>query len=191
METPVYLLIYRTPYKSITTPGTVYTTMERAGRAAGLVLYDNASVPRSTAQKHGDKIASRPVGSVYVHDSGYDFRILRADHTANGIPITPGLRVVNNDLKWGTVGRAQFMAEGASNPGGEHFLSWYDVDVDGHGRKPFDGGRLTTDGSGFGLIDVPRGTPAEGGPDDWTGRALGRARLLDNPPVVRTDGSPG
>lgn len=159
MNATLYLLIRRTPLGAVIAHPAPFGSVKEAARVAGLMLYDNTAVSGATAQAFGAGLATLPVGSLYEHDSGYQFRILAADFTDNGVPITPGLRVLTNDLTEGTVSRAQFMRNSSIDPGGQYFNNWYDVDIDGYGRKSFNGERLTTDGSRFGRLDVPRETP--------------------------------
>ena len=185
-----YLLIRRTPFHVVTANPNLFEDAAEAGSAVADVLQNNTPLTRVAAEQEGREFAKLAVGEIFEHSSGYQFRIIRADFTYDGKPIVPGLRVLNNDLRKGAVCRAQFMRDSPLAPGGKDFLGWYDVAVDGGGGwGPFNGEHLTTDGSHFG-IDVSRGTSAED-PDNWTNRALGRARLLDNPPVVHTNGSPG
>lgn len=189
MDEP-YLLIRQTPFKVVTAHRNLFEDAADAASAVADTLRNYTSMTRGAAEQDGREFAKLAVGEIFEHPSGYRFRLIPANFTDNGKPITPGLRVLNNDLRQGTVCRAQFMQTGDLKPGGQLFIGWYDVDVDGGGRTSFDGGRLTTDGSAFG-IDVSRETSFPDDPDNWTGRTLDRARLLDNMPVVHTDGSPG
>lgn len=66
-------------------------------------------------------------------------------YTDNGVEITPGLRVMTNDWKWGTVEPKQFTNGGMTYPGGELFDGWFFVIYDGDERgSRFNGERLTT-----------------------------------------------
>lgn len=178
-----FLLIRRTPHMVVMAYPTLFEDPADAGNAVADVLLNYTSLTRPAAQRDGREFAQLEVGEIFEHPSKYQFRVIRADFTGNGKPITPGLRVLNNDLRQGTVCRAQFMRTGDLAPGGRGFIGWYDVDVDGGGRTGFNGERLTTDGSAFG-IDVSRGTSSDD-PDDWTGRVLSKA------PAMHADGSPG
>jgi hypothetical protein len=65
--------------------------------------------------------------------------------TADGVLITPGLRVFTNDWEWGTVTERQFERGGMSDPGGEYFDGWFEVQLDGRtGYKIYNGERMTT-----------------------------------------------
>jgi hypothetical protein len=142
-----YLLARRLPDGRIKGNAFTFTTFARAARAAGQCLYDNGAELRTTAQKFGVELAAQPLGTIWGHPSGYDFRILRADFTVNGAMITPGLKVRNYYDAWnGTVDPAQFFRESPLDPGGEHFNHWYDVTRDGDERPytPLNGERLTT-----------------------------------------------
>lgn len=116
-----------------------------AARSAGLCLYDNVGVVKATAQKFGAELSQKPIGAWLSHESGYRFRILRADHTVDGVALTPGMRVFNYyDHEWGTLPAEQFAADGMLNPGGECFNGWYDfVSEDGVTRL-LNGERLST-----------------------------------------------
>jgi hypothetical protein len=67
-------------------------------------------------------------------------------YTDNGVEITPGLRVMTNDWRWGTVEASQFTDGGLTYPGGEYFDGWFYVIYDGQdGRgSRFNGERMTT-----------------------------------------------
>lgn len=181
MDKP-YLLIRQTPFMVVTAHPELFETPADAGAAVADVLRSYANVTRAKALKDGYGFAKVDVGDIYEHPSGYKFRVIPVDFTDNGKPIVPGLRVLNTDMRAGAVCRAQFMATGLLAPGGQHFDGWYFVDLDGGGRTKFDGGRLTTDGSAFGITIVPRETSLPQDPDDWTGRASDGARLLDGTP---------
>lgn len=70
------------------------------------------------------------------------YRILVADLTSNGVPITPGLRVLDYDQRKGHVVAPQFMATSSLAPGGEYFDGWYHVEADGGSTRLFNGSRL-------------------------------------------------
>lgn len=70
------------------------------------------------------------------------YRILTADLTSNGTPITPGLRVLDYDQRKGHVVAPQFMATSALAPGGEYFDGWYYVEADEGSTRLFNGSRL-------------------------------------------------
>ena len=186
--TDLYLLIRRTPFMVVTAHPNLFDDPADAASVVADVLRNNVPMLKAPAEQDGEEFAKVPVGDIFEHPSRYQFRLIRADFTDNGKAITPGLRVLNNDLKQGTVCRAQFMQSGELAPGGRHFKGWYDVDVDGGGgRSPFNGERLTTDGSAFG-IDVSRGT-SDNGADDWTGGVQGGSRVLADR-LVTPDGAP-
>jgi hypothetical protein len=143
-----YILVRQLPDGEITSHTGAFATLDMAGRAMGLCLYDNRQETRTRAQRLGVRLIRQPLGTLYEHEHGYKFRILRAEFTSDRVAITPGLRVVDNNLVRGTVDPAQFMRTGDLDPGGEHFLQagigWYDV-IRGNGdTKKFDGSRLTT-----------------------------------------------
>lgn len=100
----------------------------------------------TTARYFATAFDQKPVGTVWGHAAGYDFRILRADYTSNGVAITPGLRVLDYDREWGNVEPLQFMDDGCMSPGGQFFDGWYLVHRDGenYATRKFNGERLTT-----------------------------------------------
>ncbi|MEV8601857.1 hypothetical protein AB0465_18485 [Streptomyces griseoviridis] len=67
-------------------------------------------------------------------------------HTFDGVEITPGLRVLDYDRKWGVVDPAQFERGGDLDPGGKHFNGWYDIKRDDGSTSLMNGERLTTRG---------------------------------------------
>ncbi len=143
-----YILIRQLPDGTIKAHADALPTLDRAARVMGMCLYDNGQETKSRAQRLSAQLLRQPLGTVYEHERGYRFRILRAEFTGDQVAITPGLRVMDNNLVWGIVDPAQFMRTGVCDPGGEHFLrngkGWYDVvRKDGH-REAFDGERLTT-----------------------------------------------
>lgn len=121
-----------------------------AARAAGIVLYERGAEPvLSTAQKFGATLGEQPLGTIWGHRSGDDFRILIADYTSDGVAITPGLRVQDNNLKWGLVEAPQFFDDGMLMPGGQYFDHWYYVVRENGHRERFNGERLTTSALSF------------------------------------------
>lgn len=160
MNETLYLLVRRTPNGMIFANRTPFGSLRDAARVAGLVLSDYLKLGEGAGMDLSEELASRPLGSICANkDSGFDFRVLTADFTADNVPITPGLRVLTTDMVWGSVGRAQFMRTAPLAPGGEHFGGWYSVELNGDGReKDFNGERLTTDGARFNKPDVSRGT---------------------------------
>lgn len=146
MSTQRYLLIRRTPDRVIKARTLTFTGVRAAAGAAGQILHDNAGVWEGDAQKFAAALTAQPVGVIWGHPSGYDFRILPAHFTADGIAITPGLRVITNDLKWGTVEVDQFMNEADPfGPGGQHADGWYHLNhEDGTRYARFNGERLGT-----------------------------------------------
>ncbi len=143
---PNYLLIRRLPDGVIKSHSMTFASGNKAARAAGVVLYDNAGVQMAVAQRFSALVAREP-GEVWEHsESGYAFRVLVADFTANGVAITPGLRVITNNMEWATVDPAQFMDTSILMPGGRAFDRWYYVihDGDSHPKDRFNGERLAT-----------------------------------------------
>ncbi|AZM47848.1 hypothetical protein DMB38_20485 [Streptomyces sp. WAC 06738] len=67
-------------------------------------------------------------------------------HTFDGVEITPGLRVLDYDRKWGVVDPEQFERKGMCDPGGEYFNGWYEIKRDDGSRSLMNGTRLTTRG---------------------------------------------
>jgi len=140
-----YLLIRRSPKGVITAYGDcVYNDQSHAAAAAKGSLIGSGVAGSANARLFADALGRRPLGTVWGHPSAYDFRILAADFTNDGHPITPGLRVLDYDRTWGTVSPDQFMDEGSMAPGGPHFDGWYYVQRDGDDRprKKFNGPRL-------------------------------------------------
>ena len=145
MTTEGYLLIYRDPKGHVSSvKSKPYRNFNHAVRAAGMTLLSRQVVGSAATQSFANALARRPLGTVYGHAAGHDFRILRADFTADGVAITPGLKVITNDLKWGIVEPNQFMSEhDAFGPGGEYFDGWYlIVHEDGTLYAKFNGERL-------------------------------------------------
>lgn len=140
-----YLLIRRTPLGKITAYGDTHLTFIRAAAAARESLVGSEVAGTANARLFADALARRPLGTVWGHPSGYDFRILVADFTEDGAPITPGLRVFNYyDRTWGIIEPDQFMRGDMMGPGGEAFDGWYDFRKDGEERssKKLNGQRL-------------------------------------------------
>ena len=139
-----YLLIHRDAEGNITAPNVPYKTFAHAARGAGMALERHKLAGSAAARNFASALARRPLGTIWGHGSGYDFRILRPDFTADGVAITPGLKVITNDLKWGLVEPTQFMSEKDSfAPGGEHHDGWYLLThEDGTLYAKFNGERL-------------------------------------------------
>jgi hypothetical protein len=64
--------------------------------------------------------------------------------TSDGVEITAGLRVFTNDWVWGTVSARQFERGGMTDPGGQYFDGWYDVELDTGRTALLNGERMTT-----------------------------------------------
>lgn len=146
-----FILIRRLPDDTIKAHTTPFRTFAHAARAAGQSLQDSQAAGSAAARLFADALARRPLGTIWGHDSGCDFRILRAHLTTDAVAITPGLRVITNDLKWGFVEPTQFMNEADSfGPGGEYFDDpreggWYLLThEDGVPYAKFNGARLAT-----------------------------------------------
>jgi hypothetical protein len=144
---PGLLLIRRSPLGKITAYGdTAYSSVEHAALAAKGSLIGSGVAGSRNARLFGDALGRRPVGTVWGHPSGYDFRILEAHHTSDRALITPSLRVLDYDRRWGVVEPTQFMDEGIMAPGGQYFDGWYYIHCDGDDQpyKKFNGERLAT-----------------------------------------------
>lgn len=142
-----YILIRRLPTGEIKAHLTPFASIPKAAAAAGRCLADNGAADSAAARLFTSALAPRPLGTVWGHDSGYDFRILAADFTADGVAITPGLAVFNfYDRDWGVIEADQFLREDLSGPGGQYFDGWYDFRRDGEDRsyKKLNGERLAT-----------------------------------------------
>lgn len=141
-----FILVRRLPTGEIKAPSVAFVDIPRAAAAAAHILKNDAGVGSATARLFGDALGRRPVGTVWGHPNRNDFRILVADFTSDGIPVTPGLRVLDYDREWGAVEETQFMCEELSTPGGQYFDNWYYVRRDGEtgAHKKFNGERLTT-----------------------------------------------
>lgn len=141
-----FLLIHRTPTGKITAQPVPFTSFNRAAAACARILTGAGVAGSANARLFADAIARRPLGTIWGHPSGYDVRILAADFTEDGAPITPGARLFNYyDQAWGHVVASPFMAEGVLYPGGQFFDHWYDFarECDGWVHK-LNGQRLAT-----------------------------------------------
>jgi len=146
-----FILVYRTPQDEIKVYAhgdgdpTVYAFRVNATAVSYTVL-THAGVDYTDAEIFRAKFTEQPTGTVWGHPTRYDFRVLAVDFTVDGVPITPGLRVLDYDREWGTVEETQFLAEEYGTPGGQFFDHWYYVRRDGEdrARKRFNGERLTT-----------------------------------------------
>lgn len=97
------------------------------------------------ARKFASEVTGMRVGSIdYAEAADRYYRLLFANTTSNGVPVVPGLRVLDYDQRKGHVVAAQFMAQSSLSPGGEYFNGWYHVEEDDRpGRtKLFNGERL-------------------------------------------------
>lgn len=141
-----FILVRRLPTGEIGADSVAFVDIPRAAAAAARILKDDAGVGSATARLFADALARRPVGTVWGHPNGYDFRILIADFTVDRVPIIPDLRVLDYDYEWGAVESTQFMSEQLTAPGGQLFDNWYLVQRDGESaaRKKFNGERLAT-----------------------------------------------
>lgn len=144
-----YLLIRRIPTGKIASSGP-FTSRGHAAVAAARTLTGAGVASAAKARAFAEALGLLDVGQVHSYEQeggkSYDFRVLVADFTVNGVAITPGLRVLDYDRKWGAVEAPQFMDDGMMTPGGEYFDGWYRVHRDGEARayKKFNGERLTT-----------------------------------------------
>jgi hypothetical protein len=141
-----YTIVYRAPDHSIGSYDRPFLTAVRAAAQARIILTSLKLAGTADARLFADALASRPIGTVWGHDSGYDFRVLEADFTVDNHVIRPGARLYNYyDAKWGTVLPDQFMAEDLLSPGGQYFDGWYNFarEEDGHVQK-FNGERLAS-----------------------------------------------
>lgn len=137
-----YLLIHRSPSGQIAAHITAFDTVEEAARFA--VLYTPG--PHAAAAKYAADLAAQLPGSVVEHPSGYAFRVLEAHVTADGVPVTPGLRVRVNGMWWGKVYPDQFMSTGLIEPGSSFFDGWYLVCKEGETQpyNKYNGERMST-----------------------------------------------
>lgn len=143
---PAYLLIRRLPTGEIKSHTTPFASINYAARTAALCLKDNGAAHSADARLFGDALARRPIGTICGHKSGYDFRIVTADFTADKVAITPGARLFNYyDRVWVTVVAEQFMFGKPTHPGGDAFDGWYDVARESDGYiSLLNGERLAT-----------------------------------------------
>lgn len=141
-----FLLIRRSPDGKITADARLHITFPHAALASAKNLVTGGYAGTANARLFAEALTRRPPGTIWGHPSGLDYRILCADFTADRVPITPGLRVLDYDRRWGTVYPDQFMDDGMMTPGGEYFDGWYYVQSDGDDRpyKKFNGERMTT-----------------------------------------------
>ncbi|MBQ6358489.1 MAG: hypothetical protein IJI97_05970 [Clostridia bacterium] len=65
-------------------------------------------------------------------------------YTSDGVEITPGLKVMTNEVKWGIIDPAQFTSGRSTHPGGEYFNGWFDVLYEDGSRVLMNGERLRT-----------------------------------------------
>lgn len=140
-----YLLIRRSPKGVITAYGDTYRTSGHAAAAAKGSLIGSGVAGSANGRLFADALARRPLGTIWGHPSGYDFRILGADFTEDGTPITPGAHLFNYyDREWGVITPEQFMSELLGSPGGKFFDGWYDFTRVGDDRpcKKLNGQRL-------------------------------------------------
>lgn len=146
MTTNAFILIRQLPSGEIAAHGTPFVTFEHAAAAAARFLTENKLAGSAAARLYANALARRPLAAVHPHTSGYAFRILRADFTTDNVAITPGLRVITNDVRWATVEATQFMCEtDAFGPGGIYHDGWYNLTgEDGHPYNKFNGERLAT-----------------------------------------------
>ena len=153
-----YILIQRDPAGLISAVDlaqsihpTTYATPTHAARTAGYLFSQLPGQQRGMGARVTRNLAARPIGGILpAWNTGHAFRILRADFTQDGIPITPGLEITENNLKAAVVDSAQFMDPGDLMPGGAHFDRWYYVTYPGDERRSerFDSTRLTTSWKG-------------------------------------------
>ena len=149
-----YLLIHRNPSGRIAAvkgphPGGLFITHATAARAAEKVLRrSGAETDLKIARNFALVFSRQPISTLYGHGSGHDFRVLRADFTADicPVPIKPGMKVITNDLEWARIEPTQFMDEKDDfGPGGRFFDGWYLVThEDGSRYTKFNGERLGT-----------------------------------------------
>lgn len=147
MSTKPYILVRRTPAGLICAHTAAFDGYIRAARTAGQVLYNNGAVKtKAAANAFSEALRKQPIGTIWGHPSGYDFRILRADFTTDGVAITPGLRVITNDFRWGLVEATQFLSESSVAPGGQFFDHFYllNDETDRYPYARFDSERLST-----------------------------------------------
>lgn len=149
-----YILIHRDPSGTITAVDlsksvhtVTYATPTHAARTAGYLFSQLPGQQRGMGGRVARNLHARPVGGILAAwDTGHCFRILRADFTQDGIAITPGLEVTENNLRPAIIDAAQFMETSDLMPGGQFFDRWYYVVYPGDDRRShrFDTTRLTT-----------------------------------------------
>lgn len=65
-------------------------------------------------------------------------------YTSDGVEITPGLKVMTNEAKWGVIDPEQFGTGRSTKVGGEFFDGWFDVLYENGDKVPMNGERLRT-----------------------------------------------
>jgi hypothetical protein len=149
-----YLLIHRGPdgtvgFRKGPVDGAFPGKPSAADAVAMILIGKRAETDAKMARRFASALGRMEVGAILGHGgSNYDFRILPAYFTADKkpVPITPGLKIITNDLKWGIVEPTQFMNEtDPFLPGGQFFDGWYNVNhLDGSRYAKFNGERLGT-----------------------------------------------
>lgn len=135
-----YLLIHRSPSGQIAAHGAVFDEAEDAARTATLYLPGELD----TVNMFVDDFALKLTGAVAEHPDGYSFRVVRADFTSDGIPITPDLKVYISNEWWGTVAAEQFMVTDLFSPGSRFHDGWYLVCKSGAPHAKYNGERMQT-----------------------------------------------
>lgn len=135
-----YLLIHRGPGGRVGAHPTVFDDVDDAARATTQYVRDDYAA----AVTFASEFATMLPGSVAEHDSGYSFRIIKADFTADErpVPITPGLKVHINDQWDGIVEPTQFMFTGLMDPGSRFHDGWYLVYKNGKPHNKYNGERM-------------------------------------------------
>lgn len=64
--------------------------------------------------------------------------------TSDRVEITPGLKVMTNEAKWGVIDPAQFIRGCNTDPGGQYFDGWFIVLYENGDRALMNGERLRT-----------------------------------------------
>lgn len=143
-----FLLVHRTPSGEIASHPYPYALLENAAAASARMITELGVADEESARLFAHALNLCPLGVIWGHPSGYDFRILEADLTADGALITPGLRVQINDMWRGVVRPDQFMTEGLTEPGGRFFDGWYLVRKEGEDAPyaKYNGERMSTKG---------------------------------------------
>lgn len=144
-----YLLIRRFPDGSIHSNTKPIRGRKTAASAAATILRMRAGEVYRQASHFAAALARQPDGAIWGHASGYDFRMLVPDYTADGAAITPGLRVFNlHDREWGTIEPLQFMDQGLNSPGAPGFDGHYffQKQDERYATRKFRGDRLSTQG---------------------------------------------